>query len=120
MLKPSLYAVQDVVRAHADDTEDKRRFTGSRRVGLTRIRLDTGLVDGLKVLDPERSIREAAVSNRSKARPYSITSSARASSAGGTVRPSALAVLRFIASSNFVACMTGRSAIFAPLTIFPT
>ncbi len=29
--------------------------------------IDTGLVDGLKVLDPERPIREAAVSNRSKA-----------------------------------------------------
>jgi hypothetical protein len=26
MLKPSLNAVQDVVRAHADDTEDKRRL----------------------------------------------------------------------------------------------
>jgi alkylation response protein AidB-like acyl-CoA dehydrogenase len=26
MLKPSLDAVQDVVRAHADDTEDKRRL----------------------------------------------------------------------------------------------
>jgi len=29
--------------------------------------IDTGLVDGLKVLDPERPIREAAVSNRSNA-----------------------------------------------------
>ena len=32
---------------------------------------------------------------------YSITSSARASSVGGTVRPSALAVLRLTMSSNF-------------------
>ena len=29
--------------------------------------IDTGVVDGLKVLDPERPIREAAVSNRSNA-----------------------------------------------------
>jgi hypothetical protein len=26
MLKPSLNAVRDVVRAHADDTEDRRRL----------------------------------------------------------------------------------------------
>ena len=39
---------------------------------------------------------------------YSITSSARVSSAGGTVRPSALAVLRLITNSNFVGCITGK------------
>ena len=43
--------------------------------------------------------------------------SALASSAGGTVRPSALAVLRLIASSNLVGCCTGRSAGFSPLRI---
>src|SRR6266516_492220 len=37
---------------------------------------------------------------------HSITSSARASSVGGTSRPSALAVLRLITSSNFVGCST--------------
>src|SRR5262245_49511587 len=36
--------------------------------------------------------------------PHSITSSARASSVAGTSRPSALAVLRLITSSNFVGC----------------
>ena len=35
---------------------------------------------------------------------YSITSSARASSVGGTLRPSALAVLRLMTSSNLVGC----------------
>src|SRR5262245_26769537 len=35
--------------------------------------------------------------------PYSITSSARASSVGGTSRPSAFAVFRLITNSNFVA-----------------
>jgi hypothetical protein len=35
---------------------------------------------------------------------YSITSSAMASSVGGTVRPSALAVLRLIVSWYFVGC----------------
>jgi hypothetical protein len=44
---------------------------------------------------------------------HSITSSARASSVGGTSRPSALAVLRLITSSNFVGACTGRSAGFS-------
>src|SRR5262245_35037237 len=43
-----------------------------------------------------------------KGRLYSITSSARAMSAGGTERPRALAVLRFATSSNFVGCSTGQ------------
>jgi hypothetical protein len=50
-----------------------------------------------------------------QAAPYSITSSARASSVGGTVRPSALAVLTLMISSNLVGCSTGRSAGFSPL-----
>ena len=49
--------------------------------------------------------------------PHSITSSARASSESGTARPSALAVLRLIASSIFVGAWTGNSAGFSPLKI---
>ena len=52
--------------------------------------------------------------------PHSITSSARASSAGGTVIPSALAVFRLITSSNLVGACTGRSAGFSPLRIRST
>ena len=37
----------------------------------------------------------------------------------GTVRPSALAVLRLMTSSTFVACWTGRSAGFSPLRMRP-
>jgi hypothetical protein len=51
---------------------------------------------------------------------YSITSSARASSAGGMASPSALAVLRLMTSSKVVGCKTGRSAGFAPRNILPT
>jgi hypothetical protein len=51
---------------------------------------------------------------------YSITWSARCKSDGGIVRPRALAVLRLITSSNFVACSTGRSPGFAPLRILST
>jgi hypothetical protein len=50
---------------------------------------------------------------------HSITSSARARSDVGTSRPSALAVLRFITSSNLVGRMIGRSAGFSPLRILP-
>jgi hypothetical protein len=48
---------------------------------------------------------------------YSITSSARASKEGGTIRPSALAVFMLITNSNLVGCSTGRSAGLAPLRI---
>src|SRR5262249_10316874 len=50
---------------------------------------------------------------------YSLTSSARARIDGGTVRPSALAVLRLTTSSNLVGGSTGKSAGLAPLRIFP-
>src|SRR5262244_1079740 len=52
--------------------------------------------------------------------PYCMTSSARLSRDGGIVRPSALAVLALITSSNFVGCSTGRSAGFAPFRILST
>jgi hypothetical protein len=52
-------------------------------------------------------------------RAYSITSSARASSVGGMSRPSALAVLRLIISSNLVGRRTGRSLGCSPLRIRP-
>src|SRR5271166_4965033 len=44
----------------------------------------------------------------------------RCRSAGGTAMPRVLAVLRFITSSNFVGCKTGRSAGFAPFRMRPT
>jgi MFS family permease len=51
---------------------------------------------------------------------YSITSSACTSIDGGTVRPSALAVLRLTARSNLVGCSTGISPGFAPRKILST
>jgi hypothetical protein len=52
--------------------------------------------------------------------PYSITSSARASTDGGILRPSALAVVRLITSSNLVGCSTGMSAGLVPRSILST
>ena len=62
---------------------------------------------------------ECAMERNSAAR-YSITSSARARSVGGTVMPSAFAVLRLMASVNLVGCMIGRSPGFSPLRMRPT
>jgi hypothetical protein len=51
---------------------------------------------------------------------YSMTSSARSRMPVGSSMPIALAVLRLTTSSNFVACSTGRSAGFVPLSILAT
>ena len=48
-----------------------------------------------------------------------MTSSARASSKGGTVMSSALAVLRLITSPNVVGWKTGGSVGFTPLRTCP-
>jgi hypothetical protein len=50
---------------------------------------------------------------------HSITSSARASSVGGTSRPSELAVFKLMTSSTFVTCCTGRSAGCSPFRMRP-
>src|SRR5215467_8388538 len=51
---------------------------------------------------------------------HSITSAACASIDVGTARPSALAVLRLITSSNLVGACTGRSAGFSPFKMRST
>src|SRR4051812_28976637 len=58
----------------------------------------------------ERPSRRAAEQRDEIAAPHSITSSARASSVGGTVRLTALAVLRLMTSSYLVGACTGKSA----------
>src|SRR6266404_2562152 len=52
--------------------------------------------------------------------PHSITSSARASSVGGTVSLRALAVVRLMTRSNLVGCSTGMSPGFVPRKILST
>src|SRR5262249_29356298 len=58
--------------------------------------------------------------SRAEASAYSITSSARASSVGGTSRPIVLAVCRLMTNSNLVGSWTGISAGFSPLRMRPT
>src|SRR5215813_6450684 len=64
--------------------------------------------------------RRATEQRNELAPPHSITSSARASSVGGTSSPSALAVLRLITSSYLVGACTGRSAGFSSLRMRST
>src|SRR5262245_38648309 len=63
----------------------------------------------------ERPRGRRATEQRDELAPlHSITSLARASSVGGMLRPSDLAVLRLMTSSTFVTCCTGKSAGFSP------
>ena len=57
---------------------------------------------------------------RSKQQRYSITSSARPSSAGGMVTPIALAVVTLTISSTLVGNSIGRSPAFTPFNILST
>src|SRR5262249_49753238 len=68
----------------------------------------------------ERASRRAAEYGDELAPSHSITSSARASSVGGTVRPSSFAVLKLTNSSYLVGACTGRSAGFSPLRMRST
>jgi hypothetical protein len=59
---------------------------------------------------------KAAVSNRSKASPYSTTSSARSRIDVGNTIPNLFAVLTLTTSSNFVGNSAGTSLGFEPRT----
>src|SRR5262249_33586374 len=69
---------------------------------------------------PERPRRGPAEQRDELAPLHSITSSARASSVGGTSRPSALAVFKLITNSYLVGACTGRWEGFSPLRMRST
>src|SRR5262245_14104999 len=69
---------------------------------------------------PRRAAEQRHELAASQARDHSITSSARASSVGGTSRPSAVAVIRLMTRSYLVGCSTGRSVGLAPRKILST
>jgi hypothetical protein len=88
-----------------DREEASRRSTHGRNAPkATTGRLNVARRDG-----PEADFRPA----------YSITSSAAASSDGGTVRSSNLAVWVLMTSSNLLDCITGKSAGLSPLRMRP-
>src|SRR5262245_60544757 len=88
--------------------------------GLT---LSVPLRFGMSALPPRTDICSAALHVRygpkADVAHYSITSSARDSSACGTVRPNAFAVFWLMCSSTLVTCCTGRSAGLSPLRMRP-
>jgi hypothetical protein len=101
----------------------------SRRPGVKRPASETlhdsghsAEADRIGQTDPKQKFDLTPLDARTDRLPplHSITSSARASSDCGTVRPSALAVLRLMTSSNFVGCSIGKSAGLAPLSILST
>src|SRR5262245_25140801 len=68
----------------------------------------------------ERPRGHTTAEQRDECAPFhSITSLACASRLGGTVTPIALAVGRLMTNSNWVGCMTGRSAGFSPFKMRP-
>jgi hypothetical protein len=107
------------------------RRTGIYRISAASVWLDVGRPDHLAPKACTKAMRETAGSAAAPAARWrncrrgsfilnlpshhSITSSARASSVGGTVRPSAFAVLRLMTRSILTACCTGKSAGFSPL-----
>jgi hypothetical protein len=108
------FDVPDVSPPLAEDLHVRVRWGGRRQIAYTH-----GL-PGLLPLRRERPCRRVAKQHDERAPSHSITSSARESSVGGTSRPSALAVLRFITSSYLVGACTGRSAGFSPLRMRST
>jgi len=72
------------------------------------------------VATTETSLMRGQVALGQKRTVYSTTSSAIARTPDGIVRPSALAALRLMISSNLVGWATGRSAGFSPLRTRPT
>src|SRR5262249_37872859 len=90
----------------------KERLFGSSHLGLSHKKNTYSAAGARKRRSFSLYVRFVPGSRHSTA--YSITSSAVASSPGGTVKPSAFAVLRLITVSNFVGACTGRSAGFCP------
>src|SRR5215831_6275461 len=76
--------------------------------------------DKLQTFRDVRLVPKADICAAGKMTAYSITSSASASTPGGIVRASALAVLRLITNSNLVGCTTGSWAGFSPLKMRST
>jgi hypothetical protein len=90
--------------------------------GFTRLNADEAHPQhlGLYLRASHKRPRSRSAEQRDElAAPHSITSSAVASSEGGTVRPSILAVSALMTSSNFDDCTTGSSTGLAPLRMRP-
>src|SRR6516165_10753750 len=102
-----------------DDISEFESYMPSHAVGLRRPCLGCGIMV-LKQLFQISLECGLCFNHRIERLDHSITSSARASSVGGTVRPSAFAVFMLITNSYLVGACTGRSAGFSPLRMRST
>jgi hypothetical protein len=97
---------------------------GQQRLGIREVLKKPDQRHGRLLCAPrERPCRRSAAEKRDERaalQAHSITSSAVASSNGGIVRPSALAVFVFSAVINNVGSCTGKSAGFSPLRMRST
>src|SRR5215467_10786247 len=101
----------DLLRAHVAALEEAvDREIGGAHAELIRQYTDPKLSNAAR----RPRDRRAAEQSDERAADHSITSSARASSDGGTSMPSALAVVRLMIRSNLLGCSTGISAGFVP------
>src|SRR5262249_57954370 len=102
----------------AIDETTLAQFVPERRIAEPHNSLRPGRADGKAAKEPDaintpgllraRRHRPRGREKRDELAPsHSITSSARASSVGGTSRPSAFAVFRLTTNSNLTACWTG-------------
>src|SRR5262252_9209976 len=103
------FEVADITHSLAENLHVHIRRRGRRQIANTH-----GLPRLLRARRERPHGSHTAQQGDELAAPHSITSSASASNLSGIWRPSALAVLRLMASSNFGGCWTGRSAGLAP------
>src|SRR5262245_6119144 len=123
IVRPSVFDLYVAALGEADLAQAFAECREHRCAGLGRTRIEISDHRRWRLLRPRRqrpSSRRAAEQRDELAPSHSITSSASASSDGGTVRPSAFAVARLITNWNLEGCSTGRSAGFVPLRIRST
>jgi hypothetical protein len=103
---PAIYPFRQIVEAG-----------GLMSYGVDLVDLGHRLADMVDQIPEKGGLSLSATNRRTAAQQrsvYSITSSAVASSSGGTVRPSAFAALRLMASTNLVGWKMGMSAGLVP------
>src|ERR1700745_2137691 len=110
--------IQRRTRCERTELKDFRRSLRDGRAGCGNRRAGEQL-DKFASSHSHR-LRKPRAMHCNKPQRYSITSAARPSSEGGTVKPSAVAVFRLMTSSIFVGCSTGNSAGLAPFKILST
>src|SRR5262249_8493406 len=112
-------ALCSTAKLTADRPLGVKSARAGRRAAAPHVRFAPTATELMRRREVSRSVKSGFEQSQ-HGRPYSITSSARVMSVGGTSRPSAVAVLRLMTSSYLVGACTGRSAGFSPLRMRST